>query len=177
MRRAKLLAYTVLSLALLVGLLQIFIEKSGKFFVLEFAGTFLMLLLILVGFIGYSLRWGERLFFLVSVFYLGNLVLVWYFKGAFYVILALLALVLFGLSFPRQKLLSSDQPASAKPAAKFTPGKYVASARSNVYHEPKCDWAKKIDPTRQVWFQSKEEAEEKKYMPHSCLTTSSTKSE
>lgn len=53
--------------------------------------------------------------------------------------------------------------------ATFTPGKYVASKRSNVYHEPKCDWAKKIQKDRRVWFASREEALNKGYKKHGCV--------
>lgn len=56
-----------------------------------------------------------------------------------------------------------------KPAAKFVPGKYVASKSSNTYHEPKCDWAKKIKEERRIWFASKEEAWEKGYKAHGCV--------
>ncbi|MEK6905875.1 MAG: hypothetical protein AABX24_05735 [Nanoarchaeota archaeon] len=59
---------------------------------------------------------------------------------------------------------------SATPVkAKFTPGKYVASKRSNVYHEPKCEWAKKIQKGRRVWFVSREEALSKGYKKHGCV--------
>ena len=59
---------------------------------------------------------------------------------------------------------------SATPVkAKFIPGKYEASKRSNVYHEPKCDWAKKIQKVRQVWFASREEALNKGYKKHDCV--------
>lgn len=62
-----------------------------------------------------------------------------------------------------------------KPAGKsvvsvaFTPGKYVASSRGNVYHEAKCDWAKKVSKTHRLWFNSKKEAEDKNYKPHGCV--------
>lgn len=71
-----------------------------------------------------------------------------------------------------QPVMESKEKASAKtaaPKAKFTPGKYVASKRSNVYHEAKCDWAKKIQKGRQLWFASREEALNKGYKKHSCV--------
>jgi len=63
---------------------------------------------------------------------------------------------------------SSEAKGSAV-SAKFSPGKYVASKNSNNYHEPKCDWAKKIAKVRRVWFATKEEAWEKGYKAHSCV--------
>lgn len=52
---------------------------------------------------------------------------------------------------------------------KHSPGKYVASKSSNVYHEPKCDWAKKIKKDRQLWFPDKKDAQKKGYRKHSCV--------
>jgi len=51
----------------------------------------------------------------------------------------------------------------------YYPGKFVASSNSEYYHSPKCDWAKKINEKRRVWFNSKEEAKKKGYKMHSCL--------
>ncbi len=51
----------------------------------------------------------------------------------------------------------------------YIPGKYVASNRSNQYHEPICDWAKKIRPERQLWFKEKENAWERGFRAHSCV--------
>ena len=67
------------------------------------------------------------------------------------------------------KLVSSKESVVLPAKAKFIPGKYVASKRSNVYHEPKCDWAKKIQKARQVWFASREEALNKGYKKHGCV--------
>ena len=58
---------------------------------------------------------------------------------------------------------------AVKPTVKYSPGKYVASKFSNNYHEPKCDWAKKIHKERQLWFGTKEEAWEKGYKAHGCV--------
>jgi hypothetical protein len=54
-------------------------------------------------------------------------------------------------------------------AAAYYPGKFIASSNSTYYHAPKCDWAKKINEKRRVWFSSKEEARKKGYKMHSCL--------
>jgi len=51
----------------------------------------------------------------------------------------------------------------------FTPGKFVASSQSNQFHAPTCDWAKKIQKQRRVWFQDLDGAFEKGYRKHSCL--------
>lgn len=59
--------------------------------------------------------------------------------------------------------------ASKKTTAEFSPGKYLASNRSNVYHEAKCEWANNINPKNRVWFQAKEDAWEKGYKSHDCV--------
>ncbi|MEE9525573.1 MAG: hypothetical protein V3V78_03130 [Candidatus Woesearchaeota archaeon] len=57
-----------------------------------------------------------------------------------------------------------------KPIKKeFSPGKYVASKTGKKYHAPKCDWAKKIKESNQVWFDSKEEAKKEKLSPCNCV--------
>ncbi len=66
------------------------------------------------------------------------------------------------------KTEAKETPSKVK--AVYSPGKYVASNKSNQIHQPKCDWAKKIAKSRQVWFASKEEAWEKGYRSHSCMT-------
>ncbi len=43
-------------------------------------------------------------------------------------------------------------------------GMYVGSRNSDKYHEPGCQWAKKIKPSNEVWFDSREEAKEAGYV-------------
>ena len=65
-----------------------------------------------------------------------------------------------------------ESPKEAKVDEKsvsFHPGKYVASTRGSVYHEAKCDWAKKVGKTNRLWFQSRKEATDKGYQAHSCV--------
>ncbi|MFH0876045.1 MAG: hypothetical protein V1859_08970 [archaeon] len=51
----------------------------------------------------------------------------------------------------------------------FTPGKYLASSSGNVYHIPKCDWAKRINRNNRMWLLDKAEAKNKGYKKHSCV--------
>lgn len=69
----------------------------------------------------------------------------------------------------KKEVPETKKSEAKKPEVKFTPGKYVASRRSNIYHEPKCDWAKKINSHRRVWFASREEAQNKGYRKHECV--------
>ncbi|HLD00588.1 MAG TPA: hypothetical protein VJC39_02485 [Candidatus Nanoarchaeia archaeon] len=236
--KGKLLIITVILAVLLFALAKIFVHASGNFFRLELAGFLGLLLLSLIGFVGYNRRWGAVFFFLVFTLYLINLVILWHWKGELYAVLVALAVLGWIFSFPRKsrrccddshhdskspqdksglnsknsgdyeepkveiidddedevddelemedseeivpkveiveskesfkEARSSDTKSSAS-VGKHSPGKYVASARSNIFHEPKCDWAKKIAKERRVWFKTKKEAWDKSFKAHSCV--------
>ena len=210
----KLFVYAVLLLVLLFSLIKILVPLEGYPFILEFMGLLLLVVLLVIGFAGYSRRWGELVFFFVFLLYLVNVLLMWFFLGYLYVVLLIIALVGFLLAVPQLgsgkgyhpdpggksvgkpvgtvgKVAESHQAephsevfepentraearlAEKRPgknvAATFIPGKFVASSQSNTYHLPRCEWAKKIHKTRQVWFKSKDEAWEKGYRAHSCI--------
>jgi len=52
----------------------------------------------------------------------------------------------------------------------FTPGKFVASKKASKFHAAKCDWAKRIGKSNQVWFNSREEAESKGFEADTCIS-------
>jgi|APSaa5957512622_1039677.scaffolds.fasta_scaffold50474_2 hypothetical protein len=204
----KLIVYAIILVLLFFGMIRIFINSAGNFFNLELLGFLFLLLLALIGFIGYVKVWGERVLFFVFLFYLVNLVLVWRYTDGISFLLLFLALIGFLIAVPK-KVCSSCEPesevvpqfvseaseephsevfdvseveveeepvvkvtkkvAAKKPAVKHSPGKYVASNMSNVYHEPKCEWAKRIKSDRLIWFKDKREATNKKYKKHICV--------
>jgi len=204
----KLFVYAIILVLLFFGMIRIFINSTGNFFNLELLGFLFLLLLALIGFIGYVKVWGERVLFFVFLFYLVNLVLVWRYTDGISFLLLFLALIGFLIAVPK-KVCSSCEPesevasevvsvaseephsevfdvsgveveeepvvkvtkkvAAKKPAVKHSPGKYVASNMSNVYHEPKCEWAKRIKSDRLIWFKDKREATNKKYKKHICV--------
>lgn len=53
------------------------------------------------------------------------------------------------------------------PVANLKTGKYVASKNSDKYHAPWCSGASRIKEENQIWFQTKEEAEQAGYSPAS----------
>lgn len=177
-----------LLLLLLVGLVGILITLQGLPFYLELMTLLLLTVMGILGFQNYG-RGGKTFLFFVFVFYLANLVVLWHLKGFFYLVLLLLALFGFMINLPvkkeRVKPVHQEEkdhlvkvvPHAPPPqkekepekkAATFSPGKYVASSKGNVYHEPKCEWAKKIK-AKQVWFSEKKDAEEKQYKAHGCV--------
>ena len=199
----KLLLDSLILVLLLFGLVEIVVKSHGPFMNLEFAGLLLLMLLSFLGLVGYK-SYGENVLFMVFLFYVVNLILIWQFYGTLYLVLLILSLVGFLMSFPKNRTKKvqdftnpiTNEPASMvfddtpkveiihedpkevqkeeakkeiKPKVKHSPGKYVASQRSNIYHEPKCDWAKKIKKDRQVWFEEKKDAQKKGYRKHSCV--------
>ncbi|SRR3989338_4339344 len=191
----KLLLYSVLVGLLLFGLVEIIVGAVGLFLRLEALGFLFLAVLSFAGLVGYGKPSGERMLFLVFTLYLANVALIWYFFSSLYFVLLLLSLVGFLLSVPRKaakkkqdfKNPLTQEPASqifepkenkketaaeheeATPKVTHSPGKYVASKQSNRYHEPKCDWAKKIKEERRLWFADKKEAQKKGYRKHECV--------
>jgi micrococcal nuclease len=45
------------------------------------------------------------------------------------------------------------------------PKKFVGSIKSDKYHYPDCQWAKKIKPENEIWFTSSEDAGSQHYVP------------
>lgn len=190
--RAFLVTYAGLLILLFYGLVRILDTAGRKFFMLEFIGLLVLVLISLIAFMSYGKRQGRTLFFVIFLLYLVNLVLVWYFTNALYLVLVILAVLGFVISFPLRhtqkvhvkkveekkeelhSMVFEDEPKEETVKTKsksttYSPGKYVASKNSNVYHEPKCDWAKKIEKSRQVWFDDKKDAIEKGFRMHSCI--------
>ncbi len=167
----KLIIYALLTAILLFGLLEIFVSSGGLFFDLELVGFIVLVLLATVGLSAAS----EKVLFFTFILHLINLVLLWFYQGDFYIVLTVLSLFGILLSFPQKKERPiQEEPHSmvfdpVEPEVTHTPGKYVASKTSNVYHEPKCDWAKRIHENKQLWFGKKEDAWEKGYKAHSCV--------
>ena len=58
---------------------------------------------------------------------------------------------------------------TSKPKTISSRKKFVASKRSTIYHDPKCEWAKKINPKGKRFFASKEDAWENGYKSHNCV--------
>jgi len=51
----------------------------------------------------------------------------------------------------------------------FSPGKFIASRNANKFHAAKCDWAKRISKSNQLWFNSRGEAEAKGFQADTCV--------
>ncbi|MDP3764914.1 MAG: hypothetical protein Q8R04_00220 [Nanoarchaeota archaeon] len=51
----------------------------------------------------------------------------------------------------------------------FTPGKFIASKKANKFHIAKCDWAKRISKSNQLWFNSEQEAKAHGFEADQCV--------
>jgi hypothetical protein len=88
-------------------------------------------------------------------------------------ILALLipALLLIGCGYNAQDLQDAYNQGrldAAKECKAETPsysGPFVGSINSDIYHYPWCQWAKKILPENEVWFNTAQEARDAGYRP------------
>jgi len=181
----KFFVYCALILVLFLVMIAVIFSFSGKAIRLELVGLVLLILLTLIGFLGYHGGWGERVLFFVFLFSLINILLIWIFKGRLFVLLLFLSLVGFLMGLPKreeeefeelEKEEKKVEPYSEiieeekkENKVEFVPGRYVASKMGNVYHEPKCVWAKRIVEERRLWFQDKKEARSKGYKQHKCV--------
>ncbi len=178
----KLLVHSILLLLLFTSLVQIFISAGQRTFFLESLGLIFLILLGFLGFVGYSRSWGRRSLFFLYLFYIINLILVWHVLGSLYLVLLFLALIGFLLSLPRRGCKKCTVPVSTEPysqvfdpppqkkvVAKHSPGKYIASSRSNIFHTPKCEWAAKINQKGRRWFKDKEAAFGEGLKAHKCV--------
>lgn len=195
----KFFVYCGLAFILFLVAVPIIFSFGGKLIRAEIIIFLFLIFLSLVSFLGYHRSWGEKILFFVFLLYLANLLFIWYFTKKLFVLPLFLSLVGFLLALPKkakadawekdfEKAVKEDKPAlfsqdfdeekkeafdqpeaKPKPEVKYSPGKYLASQMSNVYHIPTCDWAKKIAAGRRVWFADKKDAKKKGYRPHSCV--------
>lgn len=192
----KFFVYCGLILIFLLVMVQIVFSFGGKFLKGELLMILFLMILSLVGIFGYTKRWGERVLFFVFLLGLANLVFIWYLTKDIFMLPMFLVMVGFLMSLPKPMIeedgnnhnhsetfdveeygnseeeepkieVIEDKKTETK--KEFEPGKYVASKMGSVYHEPKCNWAKKIVKDRQVWFNDKKEAQKQKYKPHNCV--------
>lgn len=60
---------------------------------------------------------------------------------------------------------SSSSSSSSSSGSSTSSGRYVGSINSNKYHLPSCYWAQQINPSNEIWFTSKADAEAHGYVP------------
>ena len=189
----KFFVYCVIILLLLLSMVKIVFSFGGLMVRGELLVMLFLILLSLIGLFAYQKCWGERVFFFTFLISIANLVFIWIVDNNLFIVPLFLSLIGFLMSIPKKveeedgefeepevlekKEVVDPQPVqkevlkkeNKKAETKFVPGKFVASSRSNIYHAPTCEWAKKINPKGQLWFKDKREAGRKKYKPHNCV--------
>mgnify|MGYP001572139228 CR=1 FL=1 len=169
----------ILLLVVFIGLSRTVFKLSGFGFIVELLGLFVLLMIAFLSLIpayeDANSGWGflALVFFLVLI----DLFLIWLRTNLFTKTQLLTAfaasmglfIAIVKLKPKRLERAEGDENV-VSPAVKteFYPGKYVASSTGTVFHKATCDWAKKIQKKKQVWFGTEQEAK-KSYKPHSCL--------
>lgn len=180
-KKLKLLFSGLVTLLLIVFYF-VFVTKVGSvlLLVLESLGLLFLAVLAFVGFALYKNKTGDWLLFTTATLSIINLILLWHFSNVYSFTLVILSLLLLLLNFPcgccsscKDDVcdLPPPEPVVPEPKKEVSVSKkaaFVASSRSKLYHSPKCDWAKKINPRGKLKFNSKEEAWEKGYRAHDC---------
>lgn len=68
---------------------------------------------------------------------------------------------------PQPTVAAAQQNRPASPSSPLK-GVYVGSVNSDLYHDPACSAASRIKEANQVWFASREDAENAGYSPSAC---------
>ena len=176
------LVYDLILLISFIGLIIMAFNFGGALLIGELALICLLLLLAFIAVIGVyaGAKWSHGMLFFVFALVLADLIFIYYKTrtiGAIHFVSMVVSAIGFIVSIASirdEDKFDDYEPApeeadEVEPETKYTPGKYVASKSASNYHAPKCDWAKKIKKSNQVWFESEDEAKEKGYKAHSCL--------
>ena len=76
---------------------------------------------------------------------------------------ALMATIILVVTLFLSGCASSSTPATAPPSQSSY--SYVGSVNSDKYHRPSCQWANKIKPGNEIYFNTKDQAELEGYKP------------
>ena len=172
------LSFFVMDIILLIvflGLINMIFELHSIFFVLELIFLLVIAFFALVSVVAVynNARWGWTFLSLILGLILVDVLFIYYLKGRpdFFFTITIIAIIGFLISVGHIKKREEEHEAKkeVKVSREFKPGKFVASKTGTKYHAPKCDWAKKIKKSNQVWFNTEAEAKKKGYKADSCL--------
>lgn len=170
--KLKFFIVNIILLILFISLTLFIFQLHRFIFLAEFIGVVVLLLLAFISLIAAfsGKEWGWILLSLVLVLILLNAIFLNLRKGIggkTYYLTILFASLGFLISIvhikPKKvkRLIRIEQPEK--------PTYYVASKGGKTFHTMDCDWAKKIKEENKIMFNTKEEAKEKGYKPHSCV--------
>ena len=172
----------IILLVVFLGLINMIFNLHRIFFGLE------LIFLLIIGFFTFismiaiynGARWGWTFLSWIFGLILIDILFIYYIKGRpeFFFITTIIAVICFIISLVNavrhkekvEEIEEVPEKVESKEVSKeFKPGKYVASKTGSKYHAPKCDWAKRIKKSNQVWFNTEEEAKKKGYKADSCI--------
>ena len=176
--KLSLFVMDIILLIVFLGLITMIFNLHRTFFALE-----LIFFLIIVFFAFISMiaayndaRWGWIFLFYILGLIIVDMLFIYYIKGRpeFFFTVTIVALIGFLTSVMNIKKkeefeVEAPEDVEAEVSKEFKPGKYVASKTGSKYHAPKCDWAKRIKKSNQVWFNTEAEAKKKGYKADSCV--------
>ena len=171
----------IISVVLFLSLIQIVFMFGGKMFLGELIVLLFLLLMVFVvlaaKLVGAS--WSNGGLFLMYGLNLANFIFIWLVDKRIVtgtIIIAVIGFLIAMFSYNRKNQdddFDSDfeeiEPIQSEVTTSFEPGKYVASKTGKKFHAPKCDWAKRIKKSSQVWFNEKDEAKDKGYKACDCV--------
>jgi len=177
--KARFFVMDIILLIVLLGLANMIFNLQRIFFVLEFVFFLAIVLFALISMIAIynSARMGWIFLFYIFGLVLADILFIYYMTGKpeFFFSVTIVALIGFLVSVANIKKKEENFEVEAPGEAEnevtkeFKPGKYVASKTGSKYHIPKCDWAKRIKKSNQVWLDTEAEAKKKGYKKDTCV--------
>jgi len=174
----------VLLILMFWGLIKKVAYLGGKAFALEWIAIIVLLILTVFGLVSaYSGRkTGWALLLLVFTLTLLNFLLMKFGiqEMKFWSLTFIVTLIGFLITLVKNPEACKECEVEPEPVVEgynngkdkvyknFEPGKYVASKTGKKFHVPKCEWAKKINPKKMVWFDDKKQAKSKGYGDCNC---------
>lgn len=171
--KVKFLFLDILLLIVIIGLVKITFDLHKYLFIAEFLFLVLVILAALISMVLVynDIDFGWNIISVMMVLILLDLLVLYMIRKPKFILLwptALLSFLGFLLSLVFIKTGNEVSPEESKmPINKK--GNFVASSMGKKYHNPNCDWAKKIKNNNAVWFDTKESAEKKGYKADNCV--------
>lgn len=172
----------IILLILFLGLINMIFDLHRVFLVLEFIFFLIIAFFTIISMIAVynDARWGWIFLSWILGLILLDILFIYYKGGRpeFFFTVTIAALIGFLISvinIKKKEEFDAEVPEETEKvevSKEFKPGKYVASKTGSKYHAPKCDWAKRIKKSNQVWFDSEKEAKKKGYKEDDCVKES-----
>lgn len=178
------LVHTIILVILFLSLINIIFSFHAKMLIGEVLLLMFFILVALVSMAGKlgANNWSNRGLLLLYWLNLANFVFIWWIDSRIpsgTIILTIIGFLIAAVTFKTYEEeddfednfeeIQAPKEESPTVTSSFEPGKYVTSKTGKKFHIPKCDWAKRIKKSSQVWFNDKELAKQKGYKACDCV--------